>query len=149
MNRYTGGVAAGAFATVVLSALMVLKGAFELAPGFDLIRLLSGLLGDPGNLTAGWIAHALIGTFLWGLLFAALAPAMRGGYTLRGLVFATGAWVLMMVILMPMAGLALFGMAAGWIVPVFTLALHWVYGAVLGASFEWFVRTRSPGATGA
>lgn len=148
MNRYTGGVAAGAFATLVLSALMTLNGVLRLA-NLDLIVLVSTLLGDPTNLTAGWIAHALIGAVLWGLLFAALAPRMRGSYTLRGVIFATAAWVLMMVAAMPAAGLGLFGARAGWDVLLYTLVLHWVYGAVLGASFEWFVRTRIHGAAGA
>lgn len=50
---------------------------------------------------------------------------------------------------MPMMELVLFGAAMGWIAPVYPLGRHWVNGAVLGDSFEWFVRTRARGVTGA
>ncbi|CAB3803547.1 hypothetical protein LMG28614_05846 [Paraburkholderia ultramafica] len=39
---------------------------------------------------------------------------------------------MMMIIMMPMAGAGLFGMALGMPAPVMTLVLHLVFGAVLG-----------------
>jgi hypothetical protein len=59
---------------------------------------------------------------------------------LRGAVFATGAWLIMMVVMMPMAGAGLFGMQLGLMAPVATLMLHWVYGAVLGAVYGTWTR---------
>src|SRR5262249_44151595 len=53
----------------------------------------------------------------------------------RGATFATGAWLLMMIVLMPMAGAGLFGLHLGVRAPIATLVLHWIYGAVLGGIY--------------
>jgi len=50
-------------------------------------------------------------------------------------VFATGAWMLMMVVVMPMAGAGLFGLSMGIAAPVMTLMMHLVFGVVLGATY--------------
>jgi len=50
--------------------------------------------------------------------------------------FGTAAWLLMMIIVMPMAGAGLFGLGIGIGAPIATLVLHWVYGAVLGLTFS-------------
>lgn len=42
---------------------------------------------------------------------------------------------MMMVVLMPMAGVGLFAMSMGAMAPVMTLVLHLVFGAVLGWTF--------------
>ena len=42
----------------------------------------------------------------------------------------------MMVMVMPMAGAGLFGMAFGVMAPMMTLVLHIVFGAVLGAVYQ-------------
>lgn len=73
---------------------------------------------------------------LWGVLFAWLDPNLPGGsHWMRGVVFGIGAWLLMMVIAMPMAGAGFFGTAMGLMAPVMTLVLHLVYGAVLGGVY--------------
>ncbi len=56
------------------------------------------------------------------------------------MLFATAAWLLMMVIVMPLAGAGLFGVHIGLIAPILTLVLHLVYGTVLGGFYGWLVR---------
>src|SRR6516164_4136093 len=56
-------------------------------------------------------------------------------FPLNGILFRIGAWILMMVLVMPMAGAGLFGMALGIMVPIATLVLHLIYGAVLGGTY--------------
>jgi len=134
------GLVAGLAATIVLSALMVLKSVVGLMPAMNAIMMLThlghGFLGTPATPIVGWIIHVLIGVALWGLLFDFLRDFIPGtGDVTRGLVFATGAWLLMMVIVMPLAGAGLFGLRIGAGAPVATLVLHWVYGAVLGAIY--------------
>lgn len=51
------------------------------------------------------------------------------------MVFGVGAWLLMMVALMPMAGAGLFGLGLGIMAPVMTLVLHMIFGAVLGWTY--------------
>jgi hypothetical protein len=84
----------------------------------------------------GWITHFMIGAVVWGGLFAFLEPLLPGGSLwLKGVSFGIGAWVLMMVAVMPMAGAGLFGMKLGMAAPVMTLVLHIIFGAVLGGVY--------------
>lgn len=128
------GVIAGFSATVVLSMLMAMKSALGLMPELDVISMLSGMMG--GSLAMGWIAHFMIGAVIHGGLFALLAPKLPGGSLwLKGVVFGIGAWVVMMVAVMPMAGAGFFGMNLGMATPVMTLMLHVIYGVVLGGVY--------------
>ncbi|HUX25588.1 MAG TPA: DUF6789 family protein [Burkholderiales bacterium] len=134
MNNIVKGVIAGFVATVVLSLLMVMKSAMGLMPELDVISMLSTMMGS--GLAMGWIAHFMIGTVIWGGLFALLAPSLPGGSLwLKGVMFGVGAWLLMMVAVMPMAGAGLFGMKFGMVAPVMTLVLHVIFGTVLGGVY--------------
>lgn len=135
------GMYAGFIATVVLSVVMVLKTIMGMLSNMNAIKMLAsighGYLGLPMTPTIGWILHILIGTVLWGIVFAMLYHRLPGrNGIVKGIAFATLAWVLMMVIVMPMAGAGLFGLHIGIGAPIATLVLHWIYGAVLGVAFS-------------
>ena len=85
----------------------------------------------------GWLMHFFIGTVSWGILFALIEPGLPGSHWLRGVIFSIGAWLLMMIIPMPMAGAGLFGLNLGIGAPIATLILHIVFGVVLGAVYGW------------
>jgi hypothetical protein len=134
MNNIGKGVIAGFVATVVLSMFMAMKSAMGLMLELDTISMLSGMMHSGPAM--GWMAHFMIGAILWGGLFALLAPKLPGGHLwLKGVVFGIGAWVVMMVAVMPMAGAGFFGMNLGMAAPVMTLMLHIIYGAVLGGVY--------------
>jgi len=141
MNSHTAGIVSGLIATVVLSILMLLKAGMGLMPDVNAIKMLTGiahnLAGTPQTPLVGWLLHAIIGVVLWGLLFAALYDRLptSSGWS-KGIVFSIGAWLLMMLIPMPMAGAGLFGLAIGVPAPIATLVLHIIFGAVLGASYQ-------------
>lgn len=126
------GMLAGAAATAATSLLMIAWGLAAPAGGTDIIALLAQWLG--GGALLGWMAHVLIGAVLWGSLFALVEPTLPGAASLRGVLFAIGAWLVMMLVLLPWAGAGVFAarldqpvrMTAGSIV------LHLVYGWVLG-----------------
>ena len=129
------GFIAGFAATVVLSALMIAKSMMGLMPELDVIAMLAEMTGT-GSSAVGWIAHFVIGTLLWGGLYAAMADRLPGGPGVQsGVIFATGAWALMMIVVMPMAGAGFFGLALGIMAPVMTLVLHLIFGIVLGSVF--------------
>ncbi len=128
---------AGFIATVVLSIFMVLKMKMGLMPELNAIKMLTtmahGMLGTPATPLVGWAMHFMIGTVVWGVLFALIGKALPGSsYLTKGLSFGVLAWVLMMVMVMPMAGAGFFGLSLGIMAPVMTLMLHLIYGAVLG-----------------
>jgi uncharacterized membrane protein YagU involved in acid resistance len=83
----------------------------------------------------GWIGHFLIGSIFWGIGFAILSPYLTGPYWGRGAIFAGGAWLMMMIVMMPMAGAGLFGIGLGMMTPVATLVLHVVFGLVLAGVY--------------
>jgi uncharacterized membrane protein YagU involved in acid resistance len=125
---------AGFVATVVLSGLLMFKSTMDLASHLNIIRLLTQL-GSIGTVAA-WMDHFIVGTFVWGLLFAAFdAVYEKGAYWLKGLIFGVFAWVLMMVLFMPMAKAGFFGAKIGIEAPLVTLMYHVVYGLVLGVTY--------------
>lgn len=147
METHIGkGIISGFIATVVLSMLMVLKGMMGMMPHLNAIKMLTamahGYMGTPAVPVVGWLLHFMIGSLAWGILFALLFTHLPGkSATAKGLVFATGAWLLMMVLVMPLAGAGLFGRHLGLGAPIATLVLHWIFGAVLGVVYGKLLET--------
>lgn len=134
MSSIVKGIIAGFAATVVLSLLMMAKSMMGLMPEMNIIAMLSGMLG--AGAAVGWVMHVLIGSVVWGAGFAMLNGAIPGTSLLaKGVVFGIAAWLLMMIVVMPMAGAGLFGMNLGIMAPMMTLVLHIIFGAVLGWVF--------------
>ena len=128
------GMIAGFIATTVISFIILLKEAARILYGLDLVGLLSGLFDAPP--WVGWLMHYVIGTVVWGGLFAALAPRIPGSTAaVKGVLFAVAAWLLMQLVVLPLAGQDFFGTRYTFWAPIVTLALHVVFGAVLGEAF--------------
>ena len=140
INSIYKGVFAGFIATVALSALMVLKAMMGMLPQMNAIKMLAAMahsfMGTPVIPVVGWLLHFIIGSIVWGFLFALLYERIPTQTpAVKGLIFGTAAWLLMMIMVMPMAGAGLFGLDLGIGAPIATLVLHWVYGAVLGTAY--------------
>jgi hypothetical protein len=134
------GLIAGLSATVVLSMIMLMKNAMDVMPHINAIQSLTKIngvyFGLPMVPWIAWVEHFAIGTLLWGLIFAGTWKIWPGhSFTVKGLSFSVAAWLLMMIIIMPMAGAGLFGMGLGIAAPMATLMLHLIFGAVLGGVF--------------
>jgi hypothetical protein len=133
VNKYLNGMLSGLMATVALSLIMFAKDTMGVMPQLDVIKMLSSMIGMTQFLLVGWMAHFLIGTIVWGILFSLLVPHLPGSTYMRiGISFGVLAWSLMMVVVMPMAGAGLFGLNLTPMAPIATLVLHVIYGAVLG-----------------
>lgn len=140
INRFSKGIFAGFVATIALSILMVTKGMIGIMPQLNAIKMLStmahGFMGMPMMPLIGWGLHFIIGSVLWGILFSILFEGIPGTSPhIKGLLFGTAAWLLMMIAVMPMAGAGIFGFHLGIGAPIATLVLHWVYGMMLGAVY--------------
>lgn len=91
-----------------------------------------------------WGIHFMIGAVLWGGAFALLEAHLPGGELwVKGIAFGVGAWFIMMLAMMPMAGAGFFGLQLGIMAPVMTLVMHAVFGAVLGAVYGTSLRRGS------
>lgn len=147
MNRITSGMIAGFIATIALSAVMLLKTMMGVMPQLDVIGMLTSMaherLGLPATAAVGWVMHFMVGTIIYGAVFAMVNDALPGGGQIaKGTVLALIGWLIMMVILMPMMGKGFFGLNIGAIAPVMTLILHIFFGAVLGWIYGLLHRRR-------
>jgi hypothetical protein len=135
MGDISKGVQAGLAATVVISILILLQQAAGMTSAFDLIGMIQDAANMP-NVVVAWIVHFVVGVGLWGVGFAVLSPHLPGPHWLRGLMFGAAAWLVMMVVFLPAAGMHVFAMGAGTSIPVISLVIHLIYGAVLGESYH-------------
>jgi hypothetical protein len=130
------GVIAGFFATVVLSALMLSFDAAGILKQLDIVEHIDKL----GSIqrAAAWVDHFIVGTLLWGPIFAAFEATTSEARPRwqKGLMFGVITWVLMMLIFMPVIGAGLFGWRLGIVEPVGMLGMNLVYGLVIGVVFD-------------
>ncbi len=133
------GLTAGFAASAVVGMLMIIKSRLGVLPGLDPIHDIVAIVDEytglqfPADL--GWVGHFFIGTVVWGILYAWLRKRLPGAAIVKGLIFGLLAWLVMMIVFMPLAGHGFFGLAIGWVAPVATLILHLVFGAVLGSVY--------------
>ena len=136
MGDVSKGVEAGFIATLVISVLMLVQGAAGVAPSFNLIQLITAATNMPDYTSISWFVHFAVGVGLWGVGFAAFSPHLPGPHWMRGLIFGAFAWFVMMVIFLPAAGMPVFAKGLGTTIPIVSLALHLVYGFVIGESYH-------------
>ena len=138
MSRVKKGIVAGFVATLVISVLeavniFALNSMFQPFPG-----MVASLLGMDSNLAAGWAIHLFSGTFILGSLFGVLCPRLPTDTAeTKGIVFAVGAWVVMMLGVFFIGDSQVLGsnMATlGWM-----LVTHIVFGIVLGTVYSRLV----------
>lgn len=140
MTNYVKGMMAGLIATLVLSALMVVKAMMGVMPGLDLPAMMASMMGMPGTPIVGWLAHFMIGIVLFGVAIVLSTPLLPGVRPIaRGVIVGLSGWLVMM--LMPMAGVGMFGMHFGIMAPMMTFVLHLIFGAVLGWYYGRTVRS--------
>ena len=146
MSDVIKGTVAGGVATAVLSALMLLIGATGFEPQLELTRLLLTLLDEPPSLFAlGWTLHIVIGSLGFGALFAYIEPRLGADtHTKGGILFGVATWLVMMLVIMPAAGLGYFGFQVSHLAPIVMLVQQVLYGAVLGWIYGKLSPTHNP-----
>lgn len=141
MSRIYKGLIAGLAATVAVSLLEAANLYFgPWAASFP--RLLSVMLQTPDVMATGWIAYALVGTFVLGPLFGILCPKLTTDTPeSKGILFAVGAFVVAGLTVAPLAGMlgdrpvGLFFMRAGFGTFAWMIATHAVFGIALGSVY--------------
>ena len=139
MKHITNSLVAAFVATVVLSLFMIMKKIMgvvpEMNPIADLVVIMQNLSGISVMPVFGWLLHFFIGTVAWGSVYALLYTKLPGGNIIKGIIIGLSAWVLMMFTLTPMADHGLFGLETSKVIPVMSMVLHIIYGAVLGVVY--------------
>ena len=142
MSTLINSTIAAFVATLALSIMMIAKTLMGLMPELNVIVMLSDMMN--GNFAFGWMAHFIIGTAVWGSAFALLRNYCPGNTNIfTGISFGVAAWLLMMLVIMPMAGAGVFGLRLGMMAPFMTLILHALYGAVLALTFRLLDRSEA------
>lgn len=62
---------------------------------------------------------------------------------IKGTLVGVAAWLVMMVVVMPMAGAGFFALNIGLMATIMTLVVHVIFGAVLGGTFGALVSRKS------
>ena len=133
------GVIAGFFATIILALILIAFNALGILPELDIVHLIDTL----GSIqrVAAWVDHFIVGTLLWGPIFAAyesMSAPMRPRWQ-KGLIFGVITWLLMMVIFMPVIGggsANLFGLKLGIVTTIGMLGMNLVYGLAIGVFYD-------------
>ena len=134
MNKLISGMIAGVVATVVLSAMMVMKSMMGVMPELDIIHMLAGMIG--ASTIVGWIMHFMVGVG-YGIAFSQINGMLpSNNIMVKGIIIGILGWFMMMVALMPMMGAGMFAINMGMMAPVMTLVLHVIFGAVLGFAYN-------------
>lgn len=139
--RYKG-MAAGLFAASVVAALLMLNAQSGFLPQLDFVGVVGSLLGI--GATGAWALYFILAAIVGGL-FAWLDPDLPGdSLRQRGMIFASFFWAVLAILIMPLGGLGFLGLNHGVTLPLAALALHLIFGAVLGGSYGWLLLQSAP-----
>lgn len=136
MSRVKNGLVAGFIATAVVSVLeainVYLVKMFDPFPG-----VVAKMIGMPGNMAMGWVMHGLIGTVVLGIAFALLYDRLPTRTpAAKGIAFAIGAWVLMMLYITMVIPQQRALPSGGFEIVAWMLVTHAVFGVVLGTVYH-------------
>ena len=140
-NRLFEGMVSGFIGTLVLTVLMIIKKQLGIMPALDPVHMLTEMvstrMGIAPSPIIGWIMHFGIGTVAWGGLFGLLNSKIPSHNQIsKGILFGIGAWLVMMLVPMPMSGAGFFALKLGIQATLLTLMLHLIYGLTLGKSYQ-------------
>lgn len=139
-NHIKRGIAGGFLGALAMAALAAAGSFLGLVPMAMLEVLGRMFLGNTASLVqvllAGLATHLVMGA-VWGSVFAALYQ--HGGIR-NGILFSMIPWGGMLVITFVMAQVGLISLNLTWLVAAVSLALHLVFGVMLG----WWLKRPQP-----
>lgn len=145
MSRVQKGLIAGVAATIAVSLLEIPNMFLNWFDPFQ--GVIASMIGMPGNLAVGWAIHVISGVFILGPLFGVLCPRLPTDTPeTKGIVFAVGAWVLMMIGVIMFGNYRTFTAESGFGTIAWLLITHAVFGIVLGNVYARLVAREKRGA---
>jgi hypothetical protein len=119
--------------TAVLTMMTLKIAPMILGHPMDIPAMMSAMMGGPPVL--GWMAHIILGVVVFPVAYTFVAfPFLPGPPPLRGALWGVALWIVVEVMVMPMAGNGLFNSTHGGSKAVMVALMgHVVYGALLGA----------------
>ena len=137
MVSIRSGLLGSLFATFAISAIVQMKKATGSLPDVHLLNAWSTLFGEPSDLAVGWIAHLVVSIIVGGIGFALLSTRLPSrSFAIKGAAFGVLMWLLIMLVVMPLAGAGIFAAHQSGMAPIAMLVLYLIYGLILGQSYK-------------
>ena len=132
-SNATRAILGGVAGTIVLTLMTLKVAPMILGHPMDIAAMMSAMMGGPPAL--GWVAHVTLGVVVFPLAYLFVAYRfLPGPPLLRGALWGAALWMVVEVMVMPMAGNGLFSSKHGGAKAVAVALMgHVVYGALLGA----------------
>ena len=127
-DRIGNGIVAGFIATLVMSAL------------HEPVALVTEAVGVHAPV-AGLLFHFFVGTLLWGAVFGIVHDYLFGPSWLRGVIFASGAALIVLFVIAPLTGSGMLCLKLGAFAPFVVALFHLAYGAILGGVYGKLIDT--------
>lgn len=127
-DRIGNGIVAGFIATLVMSALHEPAALVAEAVGVN-------------TPVAGLLFHFFVGTLLWGGVFGIVHDYLFGPSWLRGVSFAGGVALVVLLVIAPFTGSGFLCLELGAYAPVVVMLFHLAYGAILGGAYGKLIDT--------
>lgn len=138
-SQYYGKAIVSAFIASLVTALAYLTWR-TMTPNpdvsMDTIYWMGAMLGRPGDHVIGWLMHFILGSVVFGALFAWVSPKMFGPLWLRGAIYGLVLWLLVMVVGLPMTEAGMFGKMYSPDLAIAFFVSKLVYGIVLGVIYS-------------
>jgi hypothetical protein len=134
MRRILTGLRAGLIAAIITTIINLAgRAAGVLSEAMDL-KLMAEFAIDPAAHPAGALALGSVIHIIAGGVVGSIYAFLVRSYTAKsGLFFMLAFWLVMMLVVSPLAQRGLFGIKLGLAFPIATLILHVVFGAVMGS----------------
>jgi len=134
------GLVAGLIATLAILLIFLLTDLADLPFSLNTMPLLVDVSPRKNPFLVspiiGWAIHFLIFSLIWSFLYALATKDSDHSVRSYALGFCLFAWLMMMVLTMPMAGNGYFALQKGFWAPLFALLLHLAWGWVVGIVYE-------------
>jgi hypothetical protein len=145
MDRIRPGLIAGFIGVSISTLTNIVCRVLGLFPEVMDLKYMAEVFVDPTRdpvpaFLLGIVIHLVLGTAI-GVVYALL---IKSHNALTGVGFMVVNWLLMMVILFPIAHRGFFGLEVGVIMPIATLALNLEYGAIVGPLVQHFSLNVTP-----
>lgn len=123
------GLCAGFMASVISSLVLLVLTSLSLIPEFDFVVIQGALFGFAGTVLSAWIVYFIIGTLIWGSLYASMESRIAGNNPFsKGLLFGLFIWLIIMIVMMPLAGVGIFVKQYGLVAAGIMLLTDLVFG---------------------
>ncbi len=134
--KIKNGLLAGFVASAVSSIVLTLLTAIATIPEFNFIQIQGSIFGIGSTVAAAWATYFAVG-LIWGLFYTLIErylPTASG--VIKGALYGILVYVLVMIVLMPLAGVGFFLQNFGFMAALIVLISDLLFGILLGYFYE-------------